>query len=421
VLPVTDSAERRQLTVLFCDLGSTRLAAGLDPEDWRDVVRRYQEAAAAVVGRFDGHVAQYLGDGILAYFGWPRAHEDDAERAVRAGLALVDAVEDPLRVRIGIHTGPVVVGEMGGGECKETLALGDTTNVAARLQGIADPGAVVLSDATSTPRTSSTRRRCSRSSASLRRPGSDGQPHDSHVELACTGFAFYEAALGGVGGDELDPLGRRAGEDERLRRDRRVCAASESLEPEANRRVAVLHAELDLAHAVELRQGRFGEGPILRAAHQRRDQLDGHDHRGCLYETRATGVQQTDRSAVPGLRGVVYLHERARVPEADHSRSSRTKRVSNRSAGSRSGFTRGSAPDRRGGWSPAARRRTAESAIGTSRATARPLRVTTTSAPRSTSRSTVASCVRRVAMGSCRRVMYKTYISNRPPTTKGFP
>jgi class 3 adenylate cyclase len=139
----TPEAERRQLTVLFCDLvDSTRLAAGLDPEDWRELVRGYQQSAAEVIERFDGHVAQYLGDGLLVYFGWPRAHEDDAERAVRAGLGIVDAIaedEERLSVRIGIHTGPVVVGEMGGGASHETLAMGDTTNVAARLQAIAAP------------------------------------------------------------------------------------------------------------------------------------------------------------------------------------------------------------------------------------------------------------------------------------------
>jgi predicted ATPase/class 3 adenylate cyclase len=142
-------AERRQLTVLFCDLvDSTRLAAGMDAEDWRALVQRYHAAAGEVIGRFGGHVAQYLGDGVLAYFGWPRAHEDDAERAVRAGLGIVEAIGPDLSVRIGIHTGPVVVGEMGGNERRETLAMGDTTNVAARLQAIAEPGTVVLSSAT---------------------------------------------------------------------------------------------------------------------------------------------------------------------------------------------------------------------------------------------------------------------------------
>jgi class 3 adenylate cyclase/predicted ATPase len=152
VAPVPAEAERRQLTVLFCDLvDSTQLAAGMDPEDWREVVRGYQQRAAEVVERFDGHVAQYLGDGLLVYFGWPSAHEDDAERAVRAGLGIVDTIaagDTRLAVRIGIHTGPVVVGEMGGGASRETLAMGDTTNVAARLQVEAEPDSVVLSAAT---------------------------------------------------------------------------------------------------------------------------------------------------------------------------------------------------------------------------------------------------------------------------------
>jgi class 3 adenylate cyclase/predicted ATPase len=153
--PQALEAERRQLTVLFCDLvDSTRLAAGMDAEDWREVVRGYQEAAAEVVERFDGHVAQYLGDGLLVYFGWPRAHEDDPERAVRAGLGIVEAVEGlrrgdrpDLSVRVGIHTGAVVVGEMGGGASRKTLAMGDTTNVAARIQGEAEPDTVALSSA----------------------------------------------------------------------------------------------------------------------------------------------------------------------------------------------------------------------------------------------------------------------------------
>jgi class 3 adenylate cyclase/predicted ATPase len=152
--------ERRQLTVLFCDLvESTRLAAGLDPEDWRELVRGYQNAAAGAVERFDGNVAQYLGDGIVVYFGYPRAHENDAERAVRAGLGILGAVAKgnpqlaaqhgiELAVRIGVHTGPVVVGQMGGGEHTKTLALGDTTNVAARLQQAAKPGSVVMSSPT---------------------------------------------------------------------------------------------------------------------------------------------------------------------------------------------------------------------------------------------------------------------------------
>ena len=159
-LSKSTQAERRQLTVLFCDLvNSTELAARLDPEDWREVVRAYQESAVEAIERFDGFVAQYLGDGLLVYFGWPQAHEDDAERAARAGLGILEAVTQlkpairerhgfEVAVRVGIHSGPVVVGEIGSGERRETLAVGDTTNVASRIQGAADAGSVVLSAAT---------------------------------------------------------------------------------------------------------------------------------------------------------------------------------------------------------------------------------------------------------------------------------
>src|SRR5215467_8428415 len=150
-------AERRHLTVLFCDLvESTKLAGQLDPEDLRDVVRAYQATGAEVIERFEGHIAQYLGDGLLVYFGYPRAHEDDAQRAVRTGLGIVEAMSTlnsrlrqrhdvRLAVRVGIHTGLVVVGEMGGGGRQEQLALGDTPNLAARLQGLAAPDTVVIS------------------------------------------------------------------------------------------------------------------------------------------------------------------------------------------------------------------------------------------------------------------------------------
>src|SRR5207249_4013931 len=153
-------AERRQLTVLFCDLvDSTVLASKLDPEDLREVVRAYQETCAKVIARFDGHIAQYLGDGLLVYFGYPLAHEDDAQRAVRAGLGIVEALGQlntrlgeergvQLAVRVGIHTGLVVVGEVGGGTRQEQLALGETPNLAARLQGLAAPNTLVISAAT---------------------------------------------------------------------------------------------------------------------------------------------------------------------------------------------------------------------------------------------------------------------------------
>jgi class 3 adenylate cyclase len=153
-------AERRQLTVVFCDLvNSTALAGQLDPEAYREVVRVYQATCAAVIQRFDGHIAQYLGDGLLVYFGYPQAHEDDAQRAVHAGWALwaamggLNARLEPLKggrlaVRIGLHTGLVVVGEMGGGSRQESLALGETPNVAARIQGLAMPDTVAVSAAT---------------------------------------------------------------------------------------------------------------------------------------------------------------------------------------------------------------------------------------------------------------------------------
>jgi class 3 adenylate cyclase/predicted ATPase len=153
-------AERRQLTVMFCDLvGSTPLSEQLDPEDLREVVRAYQQTCAKVVQRFDGHIAQLLGDALLVYFGWPQAHEDDAQRAVRTGLGMLDAMgilnarleQDEgvrLAIRVGIHTGLVVVGEMGGGGHHEQLALGDTPNIASRLLGLAQPDTVVISAAT---------------------------------------------------------------------------------------------------------------------------------------------------------------------------------------------------------------------------------------------------------------------------------
>jgi class 3 adenylate cyclase/tetratricopeptide (TPR) repeat protein len=156
----TSEAERRQLTVLFCDLvDSTTLARQLDPEDYREVVRAYQATCAAVIQRFDGYIAQYLGDGLLVYFGYPQAHEDDAQRAVRAGLEILGALAPleerlatdkgiRLAVRLGIHTGLVVIGAMGAGGRQEQLALGDTPNMAARLQGLAAPDTVVVSDAT---------------------------------------------------------------------------------------------------------------------------------------------------------------------------------------------------------------------------------------------------------------------------------
>ena len=152
-------AERRQLTVMFCDLvDSTTLSSRLDPEEYRDVVRAYQRVCTDVIQRYDGHIAQLLGDGLLIYFGYPQAHEDDAQRAVRAGLGILNVMGDlntrlqreqgiQLALRLGIHTGLVVVGEMGGAGRQEQLALGEVPNLAARLQGLAASDMLVISEA----------------------------------------------------------------------------------------------------------------------------------------------------------------------------------------------------------------------------------------------------------------------------------
>ena len=152
----TPVGERRQLTVMFCDLvGSTALSEQLDPEELQTVVRTYQEVSAQVIERYEGYIAQYLGDGLLVYFGYPAAHEDDAARSIRAGLEILEALRQaqsqfsqPIHVRVGIHTGPVVVGQMGGGSRHEQLTLGETPNIAARLQSVAQPDEVVISAAT---------------------------------------------------------------------------------------------------------------------------------------------------------------------------------------------------------------------------------------------------------------------------------
>ena len=152
-----DAAERRQLTVMFCDLvGSTAVSTRLDPEELREEIRAYQNTVSGVVARYDGFVAKFMGDGVLAYFGYPRAHEDDAERAVRAGLEIEAAVRgldtrgtERLAVRIGIATGLVVVGDLvGEGSAQEQAVVGETPNLAARLQALAEPGQIVLAGAT---------------------------------------------------------------------------------------------------------------------------------------------------------------------------------------------------------------------------------------------------------------------------------
>src|ERR671915_837373 len=156
-----DTAQRRHMTALFCDLvGSTPLVQQLDAEDFRDILGDYQRACVRAIERFDGYTARYVGDGIVAYFGFPRAHEDDAQRAVHAGLGILEELvalnEDlgdrlgiSLQVRIGLHTGVVIVGEMGGGERRSQHEIvGEMPHIAARLESIAPPGSVVISDVT---------------------------------------------------------------------------------------------------------------------------------------------------------------------------------------------------------------------------------------------------------------------------------
>jgi len=157
--PEANQAERRQLTVMFCDLvGSTALSERLDPEDLRDAISAYQDTAAAAIERYDGYIARYMGDGLLIYFGYPNAHERDAERAVRAGLDIIDAMKGMrasdgtvFEVRVGAATGMVVAGDIiGTGASEERAVLGDTPNLAARLQGLAQPGTMVISATTET-------------------------------------------------------------------------------------------------------------------------------------------------------------------------------------------------------------------------------------------------------------------------------
>jgi len=149
-----------RLTGNYCDLvDSTKLSSQLDPEEYRDVVRAYQAACTEVIQRYDGHIAQLLGDGLLVYFGYPYAHEDDPHRAVRTGLGILDAMGDlnqrlqqaqgiQLGVRLGIHTGLAVVGAMGGGSRQEQLALGEVPNIASRIEGLAAPNTIAVSEAT---------------------------------------------------------------------------------------------------------------------------------------------------------------------------------------------------------------------------------------------------------------------------------
>ncbi len=156
-----EAAERRHMTVMFCDLaGSTQLAEELDPEDLRDVFVAYQKMCTRAIERCGGYTAKYMGDGLLVYFGYPVAHEDDPQRAIRAGLGILEGLAElngqlevrfgiSLRGRIGVHTGLVVAGEMGAGDTREEYAIvGETPNIAARLEAVAEPGSIAISQAT---------------------------------------------------------------------------------------------------------------------------------------------------------------------------------------------------------------------------------------------------------------------------------
>ncbi len=157
-LELQAGGERRHLTVLFADLvGSTHMATRLDPEEYHEIIQAYHQTVARVVARFDGYVAQYQGDGIVAYFGWPLAHGDDAERAVRAGLEIIEAIKginrglppvSQIAVRAGIDTGPVMVGHLGGGDRREITAIGETPNIAARAQALAPAGGLAITAST---------------------------------------------------------------------------------------------------------------------------------------------------------------------------------------------------------------------------------------------------------------------------------
>ena len=207
------SGERRQITVMFCDLvGSTTLSERLDPEELRSLLHGYRTLCGEVIARYDGFVARYVGDGILTYFGWPTAHEDDAERSVRAALEIVPAVKqafsaEALSVRIGIATGPVVIGEQAGMGDQSRLAVGSTPNLAARLQSLAIADQIIIAAST---------RRLVGSAFELTDQGENdlkgiAEPvHAWRVERALVAESRFDASRGG---DALTPL---VGRDEEL-------------------------------------------------------------------------------------------------------------------------------------------------------------------------------------------------------------
>jgi class 3 adenylate cyclase len=276
------AAERRQLTVMFCDLvGSTVLTARLDPEDMGEVIRAYQDACSGAIARYDGFVTKFMGDGVLAYFGFPRAHEDDAERAVRAGIDITAVVakletraNENLEVRIGVATGVVVVGDLvGEGAAQEQAVIGDTPNLAARLQALAEPGAVVIAGST---------RRLLGGAFELKPLGPQGPQR-----LRCAGSRLAGFARGG----ERQPLrGVAIAIDDALRRTgaRGGAAPRPLARGERGRRPGRAHlgrgGHRKVAHSCGAqradRQRAACEGalPMLAAPHQRRLLSDCEPH-----------------------------------------------------------------------------------------------------------------------------------------------
>ena len=302
----SNDAERRQLTVMFCDLvGSTPLSTRFDPEDLRELIGVYHRAVAETVGRFAGFVAKYMGDGVLIYFGYPEVHEDDAERAVRAGLAVIDAVgglatHEALNVRLGIASGLVVVGDLiGAGAAQERGVVGETPNLAARLQALAQPGTLVIADST------------------RRQVGALFEIEDVGLR-ALAGFAEPQRAWRIIG-------------------ESGVLSRFEALRSEATPLVG-RDEELDLLLR-QWQQAKAGEGRVilisgepgigksrLSAALSRR--IQGDPQYGCAISARRTirtvRFQRKDRHELPSLEEAVAANRRIGRPRSPPPRSSMT-------------------------------------------------------------------------------------------------
>ena len=284
---------------MFCDLvGSTALTARLDPEDMREVIRAYQDACSGAIARYDGFVAKFMGDGVLAYFGFPRAHEEDAERAVRAGLDIAAVVakletraNENLKVRIGIATGIVVVGDLvGQGTAQEQAVVGETPNLAARLQALAEPGSVVIAESTRRLLGGDVRVEAARTSDAqgLRRAGSRldglarGRERQPFRGVAVAGDDALRRARA-RGGAAPGPLARR----ERGRRPGRAHLGRGGHRQVARSRGA--------QRADRQRAACEGALPVLAAPRQRRLLSDHEPNLACgwLRERRAGGGAAT--------------------------------------------------------------------------------------------------------------------------------